>query len=125
MFTRLQLIISILLAFFQVAGQVPGEKELLNRIATARTDEVRITALGELAELYSIYRDNKKADSVLGKQLLLAEVSQNQDLILKTVSGSTINNIANWSSKETFDRSMAFLQKTLNYAKEENNAKLE
>jgi tetratricopeptide (TPR) repeat protein len=125
MFTKLQLVICILLAFLPAASQVPGEKQLVEKIATARTDDVRIVSLGELAELYSIYRDNKKADSILEKQLLLAEVSQNEDLILQTIAGSTISNIASWSSKETFDRAMAFLQKTLNYAKDKNNTQLE
>lgn len=121
MLTKLPLVSFLVFVFLNSQGQIPQEKELVQKISLAKNDETQIVALGELAELYSIFRDNKKADSVLEKQMLLAEISQNDELILKTLSGSVIDNIAAWSSKETFDRATAFLQKCLSYAKEKNN----
>jgi len=115
----------LLFLFFNGRSQIPQEKELAQKVSSAKDDETRIVALGELAEFYSIFRDNKKADSVLEKQMLLAEISQSDELILKTLSGSVIDNIAAWSSKETFDRATAFLQKGLSYAKEKSNTRLE
>ncbi|GAA4728708.1 tetratricopeptide repeat protein [Flavisolibacter ginsenosidimutans] len=125
MLTKLPLVSFLVFVFLNSQGQIPQEKELVQKISLAKNDETQIIALGELAELYSIFRDNKKADSVLEKQMLLAEISQNDELILKTLSGSVIDNIAAWSSKETFDRATAFLQKCLSYAKEKNNTHLE
>lgn len=125
MFTRLQIVICFLLIIARVQGQIPQEKELVTRFTQAQSDEEKIGALSDLAELYSVYKDNKKADSILEKQMLLAELSQEEDLILKTISGNAISNIATWSNKETFDHAMSFLQRALEYAKQQNNTRLE
>lgn len=124
MFSKL-LFFACLLLTLTGRSQLPQERELVQKLATADNDAARIVLLGELAEFYSIFRDNKKADSLLEKQMLLAEVLQSDDLFLETMSGAAIDNIATWSSKETFDRATTFLQKGLNMAKERNNARLE
>src|SRR5829696_633670 len=125
MFIRLQIVILFLLPIIQAQGQIKEEKELIRKFTQAQNDETRITTLGDLAELYSVYKDYKKADSILEKQMLLAELSQDEKLILKTISGNAINNIATWSNKETFDHAMHFLQRALNYAKQESSSRLE
>jgi tetratricopeptide (TPR) repeat protein len=125
MFTRLQIVVCFLFIFLQAYSQLPQEKDFIQRFIQADTDEEKITALGNLAELYSVYKDSKKADSILEKQMLLAELSQDENLILKTISGNAISNISRWSSKETFDHAMTFLHRALSHAKQQNNAKLE
>ena len=125
MFSKLQIIICLTFLAYQAHSQLPQEKALIQKLSTAPNDREKIAVLGNLAELYSIYKDNKKADSILDKQMLLADLAHKDDLMLKTISGNAINNIASWSSKETFDHAIRFLQKALNYAKEQNNTYLE
>ena len=125
MFLRLQIFIVFLLTMAKANSQIQEEKELIRNYTQAKSEGERISALGSLAELYSAYKDNKRADSVLEKQMLIAELSQDEDLILKSISGSAISNIATWSNKETFDHAIAFLQRALGYAKQQNNNKLE
>jgi len=125
MLRRLQILGCFFLLLLSAAGQLPKEKELVTQLAQAQNDEDKVSALGNLAELYAIYKDNKRVDSILNKQMLLAELSQKEDLILKTVSGNAINLIGTWSSKETFNHTIAFLRKGLDYAKQQNNTKLE
>jgi len=125
MLIRLQIVVAFLLLIIQAQGQIPEEKELIRKYTQAKNDEERVVALSDLAELYSVYKDYKKADSVLEKQMLLAELSQDEDLILETISCSAISDIATWSTKETFDHAIVFLQRALNYAKQQANNKLE
>lgn len=125
MFAKLRFVLCAVVLGLCCNAQVPHEKELLQTLNAAKTEEQKIVLLGDLAELYSIFLDNKKADSVLGRQLSLAEVSQQDELVLKTLSGTTIDNVAIWSSKETFDRAVAFLQKGLDYARERNHTRME
>lgn len=125
MHCKLLSLFCFLLTSFCVAGQLPLEKELQLAYARATTDNVRIAVLGQLAEYYSAFRDNEKADSLLEKQMLLAEISQQDELIMKVLTGKVIDNMASWSSKENFERAITFLKKSQVYAREKNNASLE
>jgi tetratricopeptide (TPR) repeat protein len=96
----------------------PSEKQLIHAYQTAESDEEKIKSLGQLAEHYYVHKLEKKADSVLQKQLLIAEMSQNRELIFSTLFSNIILYIGSWSSMETFDRATAFVGKGLIYAKE-------
>ena len=61
------------------------EKELVQQTLTAQTQTDQVVALGNLAEFYYIFRADQKGDSVLQKQLVLAEMSNNKDLIFQTL----------------------------------------
>src|SRR5436190_7588247 len=74
------------------------EKELVQKVTHAKTDEERITAMGDLAGFYYIFRAVNKGDSVLQKQLLLAEMSNNKKLIFNTLFSDAVNNFFDWSS---------------------------
>jgi hypothetical protein len=94
------------------------EKRLSQQVLSAVNDSVRIIRLGELADFYYIYRDENKGDSVLQRQLLLAELSENKNLIFNAFFGKALTNLNTWSSTKTFDRAIAFLNKGLSYARE-------
>ncbi len=97
------------------------EKLLINKIENASSEAGKIKALGALADYYYIYRDDRKADSVLQKQLLLAEVSNDNELIRAALFNDAINNLNQWSSIETFKKALSFLDKGLKYASETGN----
>ena len=94
------------------------EKRLLLKEAGAKSATQKIRALGQLAELYYIYRADEKADSVLQKQLATAELANDKELILEVLFNNAISHIERWSGKETFDRALSFIDKGLAYAKE-------
>ncbi|MEJ7912282.1 MAG: hypothetical protein WKF70_03950 [Chitinophagaceae bacterium] len=60
----------------------------------------------------------KKADSILQEQLSIAELSQNKNLIFATLFSDAVNNVGTWTSTETFDRTLRFIERGLAYAKE-------
>jgi len=90
---------------------------LIILLQKANGDSAKVMISGKLAEYYFIYQLDKAGDSMLQKQLNIAEFSQNKYLILQALFGNAITNISNWRSKETFDRAILFLNKGLDYAK--------
>ena len=95
------------------------EKRLLEQEARTRSATEKIKVLGKLAEIYYIYRADKKADSVLQNQLATAEMANDKELILQVLFNNSISHIEKWSGKETFDRALSFIDKGLAYAKEQ------
>lgn len=85
------------------------------------SDSQKVITLGKLANHYYIFKLNSKGDSVLRQQLLVAELSNNTNLILKALFGEAILNIGPSSSIESFDRTINFVQKGIDYAKAINN----
>lgn len=84
------------------------------------SDSEKVVTLGKIANLYYTYKYDKNADSVLHEQLLLADLSDNQNLLLITLFGDAITNISNSTTSETFDKTVQFIQKGINYAKSLN-----
>src|SRR5215204_3392123 len=125
MAARLLFILLILTSHVAYSQYFSKEKELVQKVRMAGNDVDRIAALGDLAQFYYIFRAANKGDSVLQKQLLLAEISNNKELILQTLFGDAINNIPTWSSKEAFDKALAFMDKGLAYSGETGNKEYE
>lgn len=87
----------------------------------ASSDSDKVVALGKLANLYYIYKFNREADSVLHEQLLLADLSEKDNLLLPALFGDAIMNISSSTTSEAFDKTVDFIQKGINYAKSLNN----
>ena len=84
-------------------------------------DSQNVVALGKLADYYYIYKLDSLGDSVLNKQLLVAELSNNINLILKALFGDAILNIGPSANSESFNKTIQFVQKGIDYAKSTNN----
>ncbi len=118
--TRL-LTILLCLSFFPSVAQ--DQRRLLlfdQKINEATNDAKKIIALGELAEYYSVFKLDSKADSILQKAFFIAEISSDKDLVLQILFDNNITNIHAWNSKETFERSNKFIQRGLEFAQELN-----
>lgn len=85
------------------------------------SDSQKIIALGNIADHFYIYKLNAKGDSVLHEQLLIAELSDNKKLILKVLFGDAILNISPSSSSESFDKTISFIKKGIEYARLNND----
>lgn len=101
------------------------EKALEKKVAEAGNDSTKVKALGDLAEFYYIYRAEAKGDIVLNHQLILAELSINKNLIVETLFGNALTYIGTWTSIETFDKAIGFLNKGLQFTQELNNPEYE
>jgi tetratricopeptide (TPR) repeat protein len=101
------------------------EQKLINAVHNATNDSLKIVTLGSLAEFYYIYGADSKGDSVLQKQLLAAELSNNKNLIYNTLFGNAITSLGRWTSQQTFESTLSFLDKGLSYAIEQDDAYFE
>lgn len=90
---------------------------ICNRLTT---DSEKVVAMDRLANLYYTYRLYQQGDSVLHDELQLAELSDNNNLILLALFSDAINNLSNFATVETFDKTIAFLQKGIEFSKSRN-----
>lgn len=103
--------------FAQLSKQIDSLYAVCNRITS---DSEKVAALGKLADYYYIFKLDKKADSVLNKQLLVAELSNNSNLILEALFGDAILDVGTTATSESFDNTIKFIQKGIDYARSTN-----
>ena len=103
--------------FAQFNKQLDSLCVLCNKSAS---DSEKVIALGKLADYYYVYKLNRQADSVLHQQLLIAEHSDNTNLMLDVLFGDAILNIGSSASSESFDKTIQFIQRGIEYAKTGN-----
>jgi len=104
-------------SFGQLSKQLDSLCVLCNR---STTDSQKVVSLGKLAEYYYVFKLDDKADSVLHEQLLIAEVSNNRNLLLHALFGNAVLNISGSADRESFDKAISFIQKGIDYAKANN-----
>jgi tetratricopeptide (TPR) repeat protein len=119
------LIASQLTLLFVASAQLPLEKQLAEKARLAPDYKSRVAALGQLAEFYTVYRADRKADSVLEVQLSVAELSGDQSLITEALFGNSFNTLSSWSGTETFEKTLSLIQKGLDHAKSVGQKELE
>ena len=120
MLTRVMTILLILFSFSSLA-QDPGRLQYFEqKVNQSEKDGEKIVALANLAEYYSIFKLEVKADSILQKALLIAEVSSDKEHILKILFDNNITNLDIWSGTNVFERSGNFIRKGLQYAQQLN-----
>jgi tetratricopeptide (TPR) repeat protein len=90
---------------------------LANICNNAPSDKEKVAACGKLAELYYVYQLDNAGDSMLLRQVKLAELSSDRQLLLDAYFGDAITNITVWRSKSSFDKALSFLNKGLEYSK--------
>ena len=84
----------------------------LCKVATSETD--KLTALNNLSKYYYRYKLNKQGDSVLHEQLIIAELTNNNSLILKTYFNNPLPNLTSWSATEDFNN-IQFIQSAIDF----------
>ena len=103
-------------------GQIRRIIDSLSRISQSTiSDSVKVKVLGQLAEYYFIFRLDKKADSCIQMQMSIAEVSNNNNLLVEALFGDAIIRTGTQISQETKDRIINFLQKGINFAQSKND----
>ncbi len=115
---NLLLIFCCFLFCYATAQDVAQVRAYEQKITASRNDAEKIDAICELAEYYSIFNLQSKADSILQKALFIAEISSDKELVLKILFNNTVTSLSPWSSKETFEHSRNFIIKGLQYAQD-------
>jgi tetratricopeptide (TPR) repeat protein len=104
--------------FAQFRLQIDSLTAISNKISS---DSEKVIALGKLADLYYTYQLNREGDSVLNEQLRIADMSDNNNLILLALFGPALTNINVMATTESFNRTISFIKKGINYAKSQNH----
>ncbi|RYG34210.1 MAG: hypothetical protein EOO01_32470, partial [Chitinophagaceae bacterium] len=94
---------------------------LENRARLSRSPEQKTRALLDLAEYYSIYKREEKADSLLNSALSEAEIANDKELILQILFNNNVTNLSSYNSIQRFERTEEFIKKGLSYALETGN----
>lgn len=81
------------------------------------SDSEKVATLDKLAGYYYVYKMNEQGDSVLHQQLLVAQLSNNSNLILQALFGNAILNMGTTETSESFDKTIQFIQQGIDYAK--------
>lgn len=115
-------IVAIFFCTFSCIGNVfPQFTQQLDSLCIicdqSRSDSEKIIALGNLANHYYIFKLNAKGDSVLHEQLLIAEVSNNSDLVLQALFNDAILNLSQTADSTSFVRTLSFIDKGINFAR--------
>ena len=99
--------------------------KLSDKISRAPNETEHIAALVELSDYYAVFNSGAKADSILQKALIIAEVSNDRNLFVKLLIDNTVSNLNSRSNKKTLDRCLNIIQKGLRYAQEMHNSQFE
>jgi tetratricopeptide (TPR) repeat protein len=102
------------ICFAQFSRKVDSLTTICNNAAD---DKIKVAACGKLAELYYVYQLDAAGDSMLQRQVRIAELSGDKQLMLNAYFGDAITNITEWRSNESFDKALSFLNKGLAYAR--------
>lgn len=113
-FIRLPVRVSCFFIF--IAGSIAAQGRHSKSGKETEKDSIQILAIGKLAEKYFANKEYERADSLIEKQLMLAEESLNKNLVLLVYFG----NIAYQSVTTTKDRpknTLSYIKRALEFAR--------
>jgi len=110
------IVFSIFTSHFSLA-QDNTEAKLYQEYKAARSDSVRVVILGQLSSFYYGKKDQQKGDSIIEKQIMLAEATRNQNLILIALFGNAGYNSTNSSTRERSVKTINYINRALEYAR--------
>jgi tetratricopeptide (TPR) repeat protein len=114
------LIIFIAISNFSRAQSETQIDSLRALCRKATSDTAKLNALNQLSRYYYTFKLNKQGDSVLHEELIIAELSNNNSLILKTYFDNLPIDITSWSTSEDFNRVIQFMQEAIDFSKSIN-----
>jgi tetratricopeptide (TPR) repeat protein len=102
-----------------------GPETFYNSYVGAKSDSERIYHLGNLAGYYYAIREDATADSIVEKQIMLAEETRNRNWILAAhfnnpryiLLGTVTRNSQNIVTKEASATTLSYIERALSYAR--------
>ncbi|MBK7561322.1 MAG: tetratricopeptide repeat protein [Chitinophagaceae bacterium] len=114
---RIVLFFLVSLSFTAVQGQQQIEERLKQNFNAARSDSERIVRLGHLSQYYYANKNFAKGDSLIEKQIMLAEATLKQHLILLAYFGNVGYSSPGVSTKDRSKNTLVYIRRALEYAK--------
>ena len=117
------LFIIVLIWFYFPAKSQDNKKldSLCRQCSLSTLEPDKVDALNNLANYYYKNKFIEKGDSVLSEQLHIAELSNDNSLILKTYFDNYITSISAWSTKVNFEKVSQYIQQGIEFAKSIND----
>ena len=118
MFQKLLTIIFSLTFFSSYPQDQNKLQQLRQKINESKNDAEKIEAYSQLADYYSLFKLNSQADSTLKKALIIAELSNDKDLVFKSLFSNNVSLVNPWNSKETFEQIINYIKKGIDYSQD-------
>jgi len=106
-----------ILPFAPVQGQQGSEAKLIQDSRTAKSDSERIVSLGQLSQYYYANKDFVKGDSLIEKQIMLAEATLKQHLVLQAYFTNAGYLSTGAKTKDRSKNIQSYIKRALEYAK--------
>ncbi len=103
--------------FLSGNSQADIENKLILHSRQASSDSERIVSMGILADYYYANKNFERGDSLIEKQIMLAEASLNQRLVLLAYFGNAANRYTGATTKDHFQNTLEYINRALAYAK--------
>ena len=100
-----------------VYGQAEIEEKLRKACFNAGSDSERVVRLNDLARFYIATREFSKGDSTIERQIMIAESTQNQRLILFSYFNNAGYRSSNASNKDRSASTISYVNRALGYAR--------
>lgn len=100
-----------------VHGQQSIEESLLGNFSRARSDSEKIVSLGELSAYYYANKNFEKGDSLIERQIMLAEASLKQHLVLAAYFGNAGYLSTGTVTKDRSAYTASYIKRALDYAR--------
>ncbi len=114
---RIAFILFLLIPFSHLYSQQQFEKRLIQNLKQAKSDSEQIGILGKLSEYYYANKDFDTGDSLIEKQIMLAEATLKQHLVLMAYFNNAGLLTTGAGTKERLKTTGAFIKRGLEYAK--------
>lgn len=115
---RLAVVILLVVAICPLAkSQRYIEDSLVHSCQSAVSDSDRIVKMGRLSDYYYANKKFNSGDSLIEKQIMLAEASLNQRLVLLAYFGNAGYNYSGASTKDHSQNTIEYIKRAMEYAK--------
>ena len=114
---RIVLFFILLVNFLAVFGQQDIEEKLNQNFNEAKSDSERIVKLGKLSQYYYANKNFVKGDSLIEKQIMLAEATLKQHLVLLAYFFNVGYLSPGASTKDRSKNTIVYIKRALEYAK--------
>jgi len=116
---RFLFILLLLLAYPRhvLYAQDKLEQLLYRQLEEAKTDSIHIVVLGKLADYYYAEKNENNGDSLIEKQIMLAEESRNPNLLIIAFFKNAAYKHVISSTREVSQKRVGYIKQALNFAK--------
>lgn len=104
----------------QAMGQNTVEEKLWNKYKQAHSDSTIIVSIGELAHFYFANKDFDKADSLIERQIMLAEATLKPKLVLNAYFGNAGYQSTAATTRDRSENTRKYIERAMEYARVNN-----